>query len=131
MSQLKFQKVKQKTTKLDPNRSNINIRSLPQLRIKPHIDKGTTISYANQDSNLSPDTVHFLNKTSSANMSKAVAPGNVGNVKQSITRKCTVLDLLFDREVKNYIASFIFYDLNRDTIQNVNYFDFIKLGLFR
>ena len=120
---------------MDLSRSNINIRSLPQLRIKPEIDKGTNISYANQDSVLSQDTVHFLNKASSAKMSNVVAHGNIGNVKQTTTRKCTVLDLLFDREVKiilHYSFSTI-HDINRDTIQNVNYFDFdfIQLGLFR
>ena len=118
---------------MDLSRSNINIRSLPQLRIKPEIDKGTTISYANQDSIPSQDNVYFLNKASSTKISKAVAHGNIGNVKHSTTRKCTVLDLLFDREVKNYIALFIFYDSNGDTTQNVKYFhfDFIQLGLFR
>ena len=110
MSKLKFQKVKPKTSKLDPSRSNMNIRSLPQLRIKPEIDKGTIISYANQDSILSQDTVHFLNKASSKKTGKAVLDGNIGNVKQSTTRKCTVLDLLFDREVKMYMALLISYD---------------------
>ena len=119
---------------MDLNRSNINIRSLPQLRIKPEIDKGTTISFANQDGIISQDTVHFLNKASSTKMSKVVALGNIGNVKQSTTRKCTVLDLLFDREVKNLycIIHFLRFMIYWGTIQNVKYFNlnFIQLGLF-
>ena len=116
---------------MDLSRSNINIRSLPQLRIKPEIDKGTTITYANHDSLLNQDTVHFLNKGSSTKMSRAVAHGNIGNVKQRTTRKCTVLDLLFDREVKNSYC--IIHFLQLITTQNVKYFhfDFIQLGLFR
>ena len=94
---------------MDLNRSDINIRSLPQLRIKPQIDKGTTMSYASQDGIPGQDTVHFLNKASSTKMSRVVGRGNIGNVKQNKTRKCTVLDLLFDREVKINIEYYYNY----------------------